>query len=106
MSVSKIILKSEKLLRLPRSPLVTKFKQFHLSSPSKNMELKEVVSTLQDLAPTSLAESWDNVGLLIEPSEEKIVKVCCLLAFSNAYPYIYTITGCVSDKRSDGTCPR
>ena len=105
MSVSKIILKSEKLLR---SPLVTKFKQLHLSSPSKNMELKEVVSTLQDLAPTSLAESWDNVGLLIEPSEEKIVKVCCHLAFSNsnAYLYIYTITGCVSDKRSDGTCPR
>ena len=106
MSVSKIILKSEKLLRLLRSPLVTKLKQFHLSSPSKNMELKEVVSALQDLAPTSLAESWDNVGLLIEPSEEKIVKVCCLLGFSNAYLQIYTITGCVSDKRSDGTCPR
>ena len=91
MSVSKIILKSEKLLRLLRSPLVTKFKQFHLSSPSKNMELKEVVSALQDLAPTSLAESWDNVGLLIEPSEEKIVKVCCLLAFSNAYLYNYRL---------------
>ena len=104
MSVSNIILKSENLLRLLRSPLVTNFKQLHLSSPSKHMELKKVVSALQDLAPTSLAESWDNVGLLIEPSEEKIVKVCCLF-YRLWYNYI-TIAGCVSDKRSDGTCSR
>lgn len=29
--------------------------------------LAEVVATLQKMAPLSLAESWDNVGLLMEP---------------------------------------
>ena len=33
----------------------------------------QVVSELEGLAPTSLAESWDNVGLLIEPSGSKEV---------------------------------
>ena len=53
--------------------------QLHTTSwLSRNMELKQVVSQLQVLAPTSLAESWDNVGLLIEPSTEKIVKASIL----------------------------
>ena len=34
----------------------------------KGMELKEVVQRLNNYAPLSLAESWDNVGLLVEPS--------------------------------------
>ena len=34
----------------------------------KGMELKEVVKLLNNYAPLSLAESWDNVGLLVEPS--------------------------------------
>jgi len=32
------------------------------------MELHEITSTLERFAPTSLAEKWDNVGLLVEPS--------------------------------------
>ena len=32
------------------------------------MQLSEVVSRLQKHAPSSLAASWDNVGLLVEPS--------------------------------------
>ena len=36
-------------------------------------EETQVVSQLECLAPTSLAESWDNVGLLIEPSGSKEV---------------------------------
>lgn len=32
------------------------------------MELSEIVCRLQNYAPLSLAESWDNVGLLVEPS--------------------------------------
>ena len=47
----------------------------HLSARHSNMDLKQVVKTLESLAPTSLAESWDNVGLLIEPSSQKNVKV-------------------------------
>jgi len=42
------------------------------------MELKKVVSKLEEFAPSKLAESWDNVGLLIEPSSEKQVKVAFL----------------------------
>lgn len=38
------------------------------------MELKEIVQTLESLAPLSLAESWDNVGLLVEPSKSRPVK--------------------------------
>ena len=51
------------------------YSSIHLSAPHSNMDLKEVVKTLESLAPTSLAESWDNVGLLIEPSSQKNVKV-------------------------------
>ncbi|XP_075790422.1 NIF3-like protein 1 [Pelodiscus sinensis] len=37
--------------------------------PSRSfMDLKALVSSLNDFASLSLAESWDNVGLLVEPS--------------------------------------
>lgn len=37
------------------------------------MPLKDIVSVMNEFADTSLAASWDNVGLLIEPTEPKIV---------------------------------
>lgn len=39
----------------------------------EGLPLKQVVAVLKAYADTSLAESWDNVGLLIEPSEPKDV---------------------------------
>ncbi|KAG7277580.1 hypothetical protein CRUP_013898, partial [Coryphaenoides rupestris] len=45
-----------------------------LSAPpptSPPMELKEVLEALEQLAPLSLAEPWDNVGLLVEPSRPR-----------------------------------
>ncbi|XP_064097517.1 NIF3-like protein 1 [Macrobrachium nipponense] len=42
------------------------------------MELKEVVKRLNNYAPTSLAESWDNVGLLVEPHTKRAVGVLML----------------------------
>jgi len=57
-------------IRYPVSGLCT--------STSLKMNLKEVVSKLESFAPSSLAESWDNVGLLIEPSSEKTVKTVFL----------------------------
>lgn len=42
------------------------------------MDLKEVLQTLETLAPLSLAESWDNVGLLVEPSKPRAVKTIVL----------------------------
>ncbi|XP_072312579.1 NIF3-like protein 1 [Eucyclogobius newberryi] len=45
---------------------------------NKKMELKEVVQILEQLAPLSLAESWDNVGLLVEPSLPRPIKTILL----------------------------
>ncbi|XP_020779948.1 NIF3-like protein 1 [Boleophthalmus pectinirostris] len=44
------------------------------SNCNNRMELKEVVQILEQLAPLSLAESWDNVGLLVEPSMPRPIK--------------------------------
>lgn len=47
--------------------------QFHKTSYLLNsrkmsgQKLSEVIQKLNDFAPESLAEKWDNVGLLIEP---------------------------------------
>ena len=41
---------------------------------SSGMELKSFVQKLETFASPSLAESWDNVGLLLEPSEPLVVK--------------------------------
>lgn len=42
------------------------------------MDLKEVVYRLETMAPLNLADSWDNVGLLIEPSAPHKVERCLL----------------------------
>lgn len=41
---------------------------------SGQMELKKVLEVMEQLAPLSLAESWDNVGLLVEPSKPRPIK--------------------------------
>lgn len=35
--------------------------------------LSDVISTLKRMAPLTLAESWDNVGLLVEPDVRKSI---------------------------------
>ncbi|CAJ1080390.1 NIF3-like protein 1 [Xyrichtys novacula] len=50
----------------------------HSTFSSGVMELKEVLQVLEQLAPLSLAESWDNVGLLVEPSKPRPVKTILL----------------------------
>ncbi|XP_053721910.1 NIF3-like protein 1 [Synchiropus splendidus] len=50
----------------------------HPSSGSSTMELKEVLQVLEQLAPLTLAESWDNVGLLVEPSKARPVNTILL----------------------------
>ncbi|TSK14499.1 NIF3-like protein 1 [Bagarius yarrelli] len=42
------------------------------------MDLKTVVDILEQLAPLSLAESWDNVGLLVEPGKQRPIKTILL----------------------------
>lgn len=46
----------------------------HFVHRSGQMELKEVLEVMEQLAPLSLAESWDNVGLLVEPSKPRPIK--------------------------------
>ena len=40
----------------------------------KPMKLKNVIQTLEQIAPLTLAEDWDNVGLLINPLRSKTIK--------------------------------
>ncbi|OXB76891.1 UNVERIFIED_CONTAM: hypothetical protein H355_002584 [Colinus virginianus] len=47
--------------------------------PSRSlMDLRELVPALNDFASLSLAESWDNVGLLVEPSPPHAVRTLLL----------------------------
>ncbi|EFN78952.1 NIF3-like protein 1 [Harpegnathos saltator] len=48
------------------------------ASDKAGVSLKEIVDTLRKFADTSLAASWDNVGLLVEPTQPKVVS-CILL---------------------------
>lgn len=41
--------------------------------------LKDVINELERLAPTSLAENWDNVGLMLGKPNAKVNKVLCAL---------------------------
>ncbi|KAJ8364346.1 hypothetical protein SKAU_G00131770 [Synaphobranchus kaupii] len=51
---------------------------FQSSHSCKPMDLSEVLEVLEHLAPLSLAEPWDNVGLLVEPSKIHPVKMVLL----------------------------
>lgn len=60
--------------RIPASVLSSRF----FSHPPSSMDLKTVLDVLERLAPLSLAESWDNVGLLVEPSKQRPIKTIVL----------------------------
>lgn len=47
---------------------------FHRSAKMSSLTLSSVVDEFNRLAPLSLAEPWDNVGLLVEPSGPKVVR--------------------------------
>ena len=50
-------------------PYTVQLVHFLICSPSCScMDLKAIFSSLSDFAPLSFAESWDNVGLLVEQS--------------------------------------
>ncbi|XP_035523627.1 NIF3-like protein 1 [Morone saxatilis] len=50
----------------------------HSAHSLGRMELTEVLQVMEQLAPLSLAESWDNVGLLVEPSKSRPIKTVLL----------------------------
>ena len=37
------------------------------------MDLKTIVGKLEEIAPSRRAESWDNVGLLVEPRQDRLI---------------------------------
>lgn len=41
--------------------------------------LEEVINSLETLAPTYLAEKWDNVGLLVGSRKQRVKKIICAL---------------------------
>uniref|UniRef100_A0ABI7ZZ60 NIF3-like protein 1 n=1 Tax=Felis catus TaxID=9685 RepID=A0ABI7ZZ60_FELCA len=57
-------------IRLVHSPICSSSRSF--------MDLKVLLSSLNDFASLSLAESWDNVGLLVEPSPPHTVNTLFL----------------------------
>lgn len=69
-------LSDNSFLKSKRSSLA--FPRCHWGHRPSVMELKDVLCVLEQLAPLSLAESWDNVGLLVEPSRRGPVKTILL----------------------------
>ncbi|XP_076242255.1 NIF3-like protein 1 [Calliopsis andreniformis] len=59
----------------------TAFRHYSITTATMNnaklntpgVPLEQVVAALQNFADLSLADSWDNVGLLVEPTEAKLV---------------------------------
>ncbi|XP_035879000.1 NIF3-like protein 1 isoform X3 [Phyllostomus discolor] len=60
-------------------PTTVRFVQSLIHNPSSScMDLKALLSSLNDFASLSFAESWDNVGLLVEPSPPHTVNTLFL----------------------------
>ena len=49
------------------------YKRYKMGSNQTGVTLQFVTDKLKEFAPTSLAESWDNVGLLLEPAVPQTV---------------------------------
>ncbi len=43
------------------------------------MRVQEILNLLENLAPISLAENWDNVGLIIGENDDEVNKILCAL---------------------------
>jgi len=76
------VIHTKKLLQFSKSVKISEFKRLCGGSDKNTtagentadtMDLKKVVNVLQNFAPTSYAGSWDNVGLLIEPLDNKTI---------------------------------
>ncbi|KAM9424282.1 NIF3-like protein 1 isoform 2-T2 [Pholidichthys leucotaenia] len=72
------LLPSNRHVSAPPCPSVPASSSHRLACSAAVMELKEVLQVLEQLAPLSLAESWDNVGLLVEPSNPRPVRTILL----------------------------
>lgn len=62
------------LLKKTSNLLIYNNTQFKTRSYSTEMDLKLVVKRLEQYANLKLSADWDNVGLLVEPSDKLLVK--------------------------------
>ncbi|XP_057681539.1 NIF3-like protein 1 isoform X1 [Corythoichthys intestinalis] len=65
---------SSKIFRITSFARSSSLLRRHSALHTGPMELKDILKVLEELAPLSLAEPWDNVGLLVEPSKPRPVK--------------------------------
>ena len=49
------------------------------------IQVKQVLQCLEQAAPYELAESWDNVGLLVGDPEAQVEGVLCALEIGRAH---------------------
>ena len=49
--------------------------QVSRSASCRTMDLKDIVNKLNEFAPLRLAKEWDNVGLLVEPSNHHVSRI-------------------------------
>lgn len=73
-----IFYKFSRLLVPPQLNLVKFYTNQFKKMPNQGYQLQEVIKKLQEIAPLTLAESWDNVGLLVEPSNNLTVSSALL----------------------------
>lgn len=58
------------------------------------MKLQELVTALEDMAPTRFAERWDNVGLLVGDREQAVTKVLLAIDYTPAVAAEAASLGC------------
>lgn len=79
---SKSTLRFNKIRFRPESSNITvKFfsnQQIEVKKMAKGLTLNDVLEKLESFANTSLAEDWDNVGLLVEPATKKQISTVLL----------------------------
>lgn len=58
------------------------------------MQLKSLVAAMEKIAPTHLAESWDNVGLLVGDPEQPITRLLLTIDYTDAVADEARLSGC------------
>lgn len=58
------------------------------------MNLKQLISAMEQIAPTRYAESWDNVGLLVGDPDQKLSKVMLTIDYTPAVALEARDAGC------------
>lgn len=48
-------------------------RQLHSSPSLSAMDLRSILAKLEEISPSKFAESWDNVGLLVEPKQTELI---------------------------------